>query len=384
MYEATLSYKDVERVAHACLARRRGADHESIIEGLGDLAGGHALKIRFAVAAQVCVMDDKDIPQYCCRMFAFMILPREMHRVPAGVYKDMLQSAFGTLRYILGHPLNRGRQLQALGRWFRWQVGSRLVPGPICVPFVNETMLVVRPGMTGATQNVYCGLADCMEMAFVLHSLRESDVFLDVGANVGAYTLLASGAVGATTIAIEPIAESAGALSRNVNLNGCAARVHLHRVAVGETPGTLSMTTSHGTMNHVVEGGGNTVPVMTLDEICRGVAPAVLKIDIEGYEVPCLRGAQSVLASGNLNAIIIELNGSGERYGYHDRDVHDILMKFGFMPYLYDPFVRSFQSLGTSIEAASGKNVLYIRDLAAARARVAAAPVFKLGTGATI
>src|SRR5437868_4075814 len=109
-----------------------------------------------------------------------------------------------TLNFITRHPLNEQRKLKAIGRWLTWQVGSRLVPGPVAVNFVNDTMLLVSPGMTGATGNVYAGLHEFQDMAFVLHLLRQGDCFIDVGANIGSYTVLAGGGIGARCIAIEP------------------------------------------------------------------------------------------------------------------------------------------------------------------------------------
>jgi hypothetical protein len=50
-------------------------------------------------------------------------------------------------------------------------------------------------GMTGATGNLYVGLHEFEEMAFLLHFLRPGDLFADVGANVGSYTILAAVAV---------------------------------------------------------------------------------------------------------------------------------------------------------------------------------------------
>ena len=46
--------------------------------------------------------------------------------------------------------------------------------------------------MTGATMNMYRGLHVAADILFVLHVLRVDDVFLDVGANVGTYSILAS------------------------------------------------------------------------------------------------------------------------------------------------------------------------------------------------
>jgi len=58
-------------------------------------------------------------------------------------------SLLNSLGFVLRHPLNRSNRRVALSRWLRWQLGSRLLPGPVLVPFVNEVCLIVRPGMTG-------------------------------------------------------------------------------------------------------------------------------------------------------------------------------------------------------------------------------------------
>ena len=55
----------------------------------------------------------------------------------------------------------------------------------------------------GATGNLYVGLHEFEEMAFLLHFLRRGDLFADVDANVGSYTILAAVAVGTEAIAFE-------------------------------------------------------------------------------------------------------------------------------------------------------------------------------------
>src|SRR5438270_11919454 len=104
------------------------------------------------------------------------------------------------IRFVWHHPLNAGNKLAALGRVVRWQVASRLLSGPITLPCVEGTSLLASRGMTGATGNWYCGLHEVRDMAFALHLLRPGDRFLDVGANVGSYTVLAAGAVGAKVV----------------------------------------------------------------------------------------------------------------------------------------------------------------------------------------
>ena len=153
----------------------------------------------------------------------------------------------------------RTGKVAAIGRVIRWQLGSRLLPGPVLLPYVGTTRLFAARGMTGATGNWYCGLHEHCEMAFVLHMLRNSDHFLDVGANVGSYTVLSAGAVGARTTAMEPIPVTFGHLSRNVALNGLADHVRCWNGGLADRAGSLKFSSGLDTVNHVL-APGETMP----------------------------------------------------------------------------------------------------------------------------
>jgi FkbM family methyltransferase len=213
------------------------------------------------------------------------------------------------------HPLNRGHEVAAIGRWARWQVASRLAPGPILVPFVGKTRLLARPGETGVTGNIYYGLAEYEDMAFTLHLLRPGDQFIDVGANAGTYTVLASGVAGAFTDAFETIPPTADRLEYNVLVNALGSFVTVHRVGIGSCPGRLRFAVAEDTVNRVASEDrlAEEFPVETLDRMLSRKAPTLIKIDVEGYEPEVLAGAAAVLKSKSLLALIVEINSSYER-----------------------------------------------------------------------
>lgn len=66
---------------------------------------------------------------------------------------------------------------------------------------------------------IYMGLHEFENMAFLLHFLRKEDLFFDIGADIGSYTILASGHVGAHTFAFEPIPSTFQSLANNVAIN---------------------------------------------------------------------------------------------------------------------------------------------------------------------
>lgn len=286
------------------------------------------------------------------------------------------------MRFILRHPLNRGRAPATLARFARWQVASRLAPGPLAVPFVGGTRLLVAPGMTGATGNVYCGLHEFEDMAFVLHALRPGDLFVDVGANVGSYSILAAGACGARVVALEPGPTAFARLLDNVRLNGLEGLVSAKPLAVGAGAGRVRLTADLDTLNHVVAEGEPAGPrlvdvaLATLDSALGGARPALVKIDVEGYEADVLKGAAGVLASEELWAVLVETNGSGACYGTADRDVHAALQACGFSARGYDPFSRRFTDARGG-PATSG-NTLYLRDPARVAERLRTAPRYRV------
>src|SRR5712672_1629721 len=99
-------------------------------------------------------------------------------------------SLINVVRFVISHPLNREHKFRSIVRLAKWQIGSRLVPGAVVYDWVNGSKFLVRSGDTGLTGNIYAGLHEFPDMGFLLHFLREDDLFVDVGANAGSYTIL--------------------------------------------------------------------------------------------------------------------------------------------------------------------------------------------------
>ena len=217
--------------------------------------------------------------------------------------------------------------------------------------------------------NLYTGLHEFAEMAFVLHLLRPGDCFVDVGANMGSYTLLASGVCGAYTYSFEPHPDTFQRLVANIQLNQLRTHCHAHRAALGAYTGTAYLRQSaRDTQHHIASTpSADTLEVRihALDEV---VPPPcqLLKIDVGGFEYAVLQGAQQHLQNPELLAVLVELNGQGQRYQHSDQAVHDRLLEAGFQAYRYDPFKRTLERM----EGFEGQNTLYVRDVARVRERV--------------
>jgi FkbM family methyltransferase len=198
--------------------------------------------------------------------------------------------------------------------------------------------------------------------------------------NVVIRTVLAAGAVGADAIAVEPVPTTFAALRRNVCLNDLEQRVRCVNAGLGDSAGELRFTSGNDTMNHVLaEGEGGdfvAVRVLPLEELCADRVPAVIKVDVEGYEHAVVAGGQRTLAHPGLQAVIMETNGSGQRYGWDDARLVEMMRDFGFATCGYDPVRRRLK-----VAAPGSGNTLFVRDVAAMQERVVGAPRFRLVNG---
>ncbi len=252
-------------------------------------------------------------------------------------------AAWRLCAYIWGHPANRGRRAAALARAVAWQLDKRLLGRTRVIAFLNGMRFRCYPDSTIASLVLYChGLPDYHEMTFMSHYLRPGDGFIDVGANIGVYSLLAGSIVGpeGRVDAFEPGPVAVQRLAENVALNRLSW-VAIHRTAVGAEQGTIPFTGDQDVLNRMPPSGtkGNQilqVPCVSLDDVLRGHRYAMAKMDIEGAEPLAVRGAQHMFADANPPVWLIEINGKLRDYGYGEEDFARWLHDRDYDVALYD------------------------------------------------
>lgn len=291
-----------------------------------------------------------------------------------------LQTLWRLVSVVSRHPLNRDRPIQALARVARWQLGTRILRMPVIMPWVNGTHMEISRGQTAGAGNFYVGLYEFEEMAFVLHFLGLPDSFVDIGANIGSFSILAA-SVGADVLAIEPVPQTFDSLSQNIAHNaGCIGTIEALNVGLSDKAGELLFTTDLGAMNHIVaitdasatDADAVALPVRRLDDVVAGRRPSLMKIDAEGHELEILRGSPDVLQMPELTALIIEMNGS---FGDSDENADSLLRTHGFQPTGYDPMSRSLR-LHAKPNAAG--NTVYVRNVSDIEQRLVQSPAFEI------
>ncbi len=266
--------------------------------------------------------------------------------------------------YILNHPLTKGNPIAGFLRFLNWQLKSRLAKKTLDVNWIENLKLSLSQGMHGATGCIYVGLPEFRDMAFLLHYLKKDSFFIDIGANIGVYTLLASGVKKCNSICIEPIPKTFNSLKKNITLNNIDDKVTSLNIGLSKEKSNLYFTKDKDTVNHVVDNESkNTikVDVDTLDNIIpKNLSlDTLIKLDVEGFEYNVLKGGSKFLQTKQLKAIIVELNGSSDRYGFKDSMVDEELVKNGFSKFDYNPFDRSLTKI---TQFHNEENTLYIKN----------------------
>jgi FkbM family methyltransferase len=289
---------------------------------------------------------------------------------------DRFYERLEKLRWAFYHPLTADAPWSAINRFLKFQIASRVCALSMVVPYVDDTKLMISNDISPAYSNpIYCGLPEFEDMGFVLHLLTDDDLFGDVGANVGVYSVLASGVRGAKTVAMEPVPSTREALRLNIVINKLEGVVDILEIGVGAEPGELGFTTDEGSCNHVVQdGSGCRVPVLPLDQVFAARTPILLKIDVEGFETNVIKGAQRLLKDTALKAVLMEMMGCGTRYGFDERRLDSEMRRFGFNSFLYDPWSRKLNPSDPNYRL----NTIYVRDLVFVEHRLRAAKPFRV------
>jgi FkbM family methyltransferase len=223
---------------------------------------------------------------------------------PPSEPRKVIRTAPPTPHGLTGVYLGRGRVLSRL-----WTGNTIVLPGDT---------LDVGPSImtTGAWEPDNSG--------YIAHVLEPGDVFIDIGANVGYFTILAAELVkpNGFVVAFEPQKALLPFIQESVIANGFQRICHVSDAAIGATEadgllghcdllsGSASMVPSFGDGSRAAD----IVTVRPLDDILeeisaqygRRLVPTIIKMDIEGYEYHAWQGMKRTVAAAERIALIIE------------------------------------------------------------------------------
>jgi len=158
-----------------------------------------------------------------------------------------------------------------------------------------------------------------------INSFAGGDTFVDIGANIGLYSLMAAAHGVSRVYAIEPNPFSFSVLARNIAANGfdaviiplCLAMSNRSSIVTFKLGGPHAGTIQNEIIGEGIHPGGMSITTasFTMDELFRvqGISGVNhLKIDVDGLEPEILRGATELLSDGALKSVLVEDNSGNE------------------------------------------------------------------------
>lgn len=199
-----------------------------------------------------------------------------------------------------------------------------------------------------------------------LQRLSEKDmIFVDVGCNIGAFSLNMAGYV-SKVISFEPNPRTLVYLRRNVELNGFK-NIEVVPKGLSDVPGeaelfiqSLGSSSFH---KHKQIGDSERVQLTTLDEYLASKGDSrvdILKVDVEGHEMACLKGAEKTIDQQDKMVIVLEMDANTFKAGYSKEDYLDFMERKGFKPYAPRAFPFSLKRM-TDIPDDYGDNVVFLK-----------------------
>ncbi len=208
------------------------------------------------------------------------------------------------------------------------------------------------------SQLIYCRGFEYHERLLTSRLLRPADIYVDVGANIGLYTLLAADRVGVAgkVFAFEPVTNTYARLVENIALNGLH-HVSPHRLAISDSRGFLTITTAGGGFDAWSSLGR---PYMGKEETRETVATirwdefaaehnligkvTMMKLDVEGWESRVLRGAEATLSRDDAPTLYVEFTEeAAANAGSSCKVLHKILISLGYETFLPSPGAKSLE-----------------------------------------
>lgn len=234
-----------------------------------------------------------------------------------------------------------------------------LVPNIKIICYPNDSLY--------STLIIYLQLPEYGEMQFLLNTLKADDNFIDIGANMGIYSLLASYKIrNGKILAFEPSPKILPQLYENITLNEKNSIISVIQKAASDKTGSIDFDiSSNPDYNHISYTADSKlslrVETITLDKFITNHQlkhVKIIKIDVEGAELIVLRGLTKTFEKRGVDALIVEVGGwTMGRYGITVEDVTGFLRNYGFGIYM---FSKDFKLIDFSLNLNRGWNIIAI------------------------
>lgn len=226
----------------------------------------------------------------------------------------------------------KGGYFSALSKFALYQFKIRFDKEFKFVNIGNFCFFKAQRGVSNSSGIYYVGLMEYEEQRSLLQYVRSEDLFIDIGANIGTYSIPLSAYSGCTCIAFEPDADNYKNFSDNVRINLLNGRIKTEQMAIADYDGNIGFSSGMDAISHISTKDDFLVKCQSLDSYfnTNKVRPNIIKIDVEGFESLVISGFSTLTNGFKPQVILIELRGHGKAYGFNENEIFDYIIKLGY------------------------------------------------------
>lgn len=251
-----------------------------------------------------------------------------------------------------------------------WRLQCLISPNQIPTFRLCDGSSFDYPLKSAIGRSLFSGSFEKSEVKFVQRSLKPGDIFLDVGANAGFYTIIAAKQVGETghVYAFEPSPRELKLLRHNLQINKLGNVTIVERAVSNAEERTQFAISQDGAMNSLLKTEHHlqkiqdwqTIESTTLDSFVREFNVAsinFIKVDVEGAEKLVFEGASRILSSKNKIIVLFEASDSNiVSFGSSAKEMISELLSQGLLLYYLDQSGKPIEILSKN-DARFGKKI---------------------------
>jgi len=275
-------------------------------------------------------------------------------------FQDVISSTNGKIN---GHPYASKHFIKSWAYYLLLYIKVRAFSSVLKYHWISGLKIIVDVNDWTFARNIFLRLNEFDHSCFAVHFMKKDEIFVDVGANLGHYSLLVSAISGAKVFAYEPMPDTYKKLIRNIKINRLERLICAYNVGIGSTYGKLSLKIMRNNGHSYISNSiSNTVKVeiIPLDTVLIDRYPTMIKIDVEGFEYKVLQGAKNILKNKSLKAILIEINHHCQRYGDNIENTFNYITNLGFKAYNYEPINRKLNKI--DLYNRKTENIIFLRN----------------------
>lgn len=234
------------------------------------------------------------------------------------------------------------KKTKILIRKIYWKFRWKFLNSPILYKQWHHGFTIILPWSGSAAQIFHRRYSEPEVAAWIENNLQQGDLFVDVGAHIGEYCLIAAANIlpNGQIIALEPQEDLCEVITRNFQINHLANFRVVHG-ALGAKPGTCKILSDPKTKGALLtsEDKGNSIDLFDLPTLLGNKSHEGItwvKIDAAGFEAQCLAASKDFISANSIHLILKAYNQREitNRFPDYHQSVADIMDSIGYRCYV--------------------------------------------------